>query len=205
MSISRDTADRAISAWNQVKEGKEPTIKWDLVMNSGEEALRLCEQEKLIHLFDEDQGHILYLDSRYNYNIVDIREYDGTLRIILDNDDRLAFKIAKICDKRESDPELNNNSESKIRIRMLKTVIPEFPFNPIASPQIRLLKEEEYDATSNKYGAVSAICSSGDPLGVKPGEFEFVSAPQWVLKQWIPNATAISALDASRKKDGGQQ
>ena len=118
MAISRDTADRAILAWNQVKEGKEPTIKWDLVMNSGEEALRLCEQEKLIHLFDEDQGHILYLDTLYNFNIVDIRDYqltpsdsewnylesgeqqhiqwyDGMLHIVLDNGDELAFKIKK--------------------------------------------------------------------------------------------------------------
>jgi len=118
MTITRDTADRAILAWNQVKEGKEPTIKWDLVMNSGEEALRLNEQEKLLHLFDEDQGHILYLDTLYNFNIVDIRDYqltpsdsewnylesgeqqhiqwyDGMLHIVLDNGDELAFKIKK--------------------------------------------------------------------------------------------------------------
>jgi len=54
----------------------------------------------------------------------------------------------------------------------------------------------------NKYGAISAICSNGDPLGVKPGEFAFVSALQWVLEHWIPNATAISALNAFKKKDG---
>ena len=122
MAISRDTADRAILAWNQVKEGKEPTIKWDLVMNSGEDALRLNEQEKLLHLFDEDQGHILYLDTLYNFNIVDIRDYqltpsdsewdfelpkeqqhiqwyDGMLHIVLDNGDELGFKIKKDGDQ----------------------------------------------------------------------------------------------------------
>ncbi len=118
MTITRETADRAILAWKQVKEGKELTIKWDLILNSGEEALILCEQEKLVHLFVETVGDILYLDSRYNYDIVDIRDYqltpyhtewdyleperdhrlqwkDDMLHIILDNGDELAFKIVE--------------------------------------------------------------------------------------------------------------
>jgi hypothetical protein len=40
----------------------------------------------------------------------------------------------------------------------------------------------EYQAISNKNGAISGLCENGEYLGVKPGEFEFVEAPEWVLK-----------------------
>ena len=118
MTITRDTADRAMLAWNLIKEGKKPTIRWNPVMSAGEEVLRWCEKEKLIRLSDKDQGDNLYLDSRYHYNVVDIRDYqltpsdsewdylesgeqqhiqwyDGMLHIVLDNGDELAFKIKK--------------------------------------------------------------------------------------------------------------
>lgn len=40
----------------------------------------------------------------------------------------------------------------------------------------------EYDAKSNQYGAISGLCDNGEYLGVKPGEFEFIEAPGWILK-----------------------
>ena len=68
----------------------------------------------------------------------------------------------------------------KIRIRMLKAVIPDFYL--LARPGTLLLTGKEYDAVSNRNGAISGICENGEKLGVKPGEFEFVSAPEWILK-----------------------
>lgn len=69
-----------------------------------------------------------------------------------------------------------------IKIRMLETVRPDLPF--LAKPGTVLVQGKEYDAEANKHGAVSGICENGDYLGVKPGEFEFVSAPEWLLKMW---------------------
>ena len=45
-----------------------------------------------------------------------------------------------------------------------------------------LLAGEVYDATANKNGAVSGITEEGIAIGVKPGEFEFVEAPEWLKK-----------------------
>jgi len=65
-----------------------------------------------------------------------------------------------------------------IRIRMIKNVMP----LPLLIKAGTVLKAgEEYDAVSNKYGAISGICSNGELLGVKPDEFEFIFAPDWVL------------------------
>jgi len=47
-----------------------------------------------------------------------------------------------------------------------------------------LCREKEYEAISNSHGAISGICENGEPLGVKPQEFVFVEAPEWVLKIW---------------------
>ena len=71
---------------------------------------------------------------------------------------------------------------SAIRIRMLQTVRPDFPF--LAKPDSVLWYAEEYDAVSNKYGAISGICENGERLGVRPGKFEFSVAPDWVLELW---------------------
>jgi len=90
-------------------------------------------------------------------------------------------------------------TESKIKIRMLRTVRPEFPFN--GNPAIELLKGKEYDATSNIHGAICGICASGDKMGVKPGEFTFVCAPEWVLEIWMPDATRASALNCAKVCD----
>lgn len=69
---------------------------------------------------------------------------------------------------------------NKIRIRMLQTVIPDLYF--LTRPGSILISGREYDAVSNQNGAISGICGNGEPLGVKPGEFEFITAPDWILK-----------------------
>jgi hypothetical protein len=65
-----------------------------------------------------------------------------------------------------------------IRIHMLKTVIPDFPFG--IKKGTRLLADGIYGATSNSLGAVCGICEGGELLGVKPGEFKFIQAPKWL-------------------------
>jgi hypothetical protein len=75
------------------------------------------------------------------------------------------------------------NDNEKIRIRMIQDVNPDFPF--LLSQDERkntyLLKGQDYDAMTNPQGAISAICDTGVHLGVKPNEFEFLEAPEWVL------------------------
>ena len=76
----------------------------------------------------------------------------------------------------------NTRGDCDIRIRMLKTVRPDFLF--MAKPGTILRADEECNAVSNQYGAISGISENGERLGVKPGEFEFVEAPDWVLDIW---------------------
>lgn len=62
-----------------------------------------------------------------------------------------------------------------MKIKMLETVHPEFPFLLTGVPaDTILICGEIYEATRNKYGAVCGICKNGQKLGVKPGEFEIV-------------------------------
>lgn len=70
-----------------------------------------------------------------------------------------------------------------IKIKMLKTVRPDFPFLQ-NDPKTILVVGEEYNAIANKNGAVSGICDNGKMLGVKPGEFAFIEAPEWLLALW---------------------
>ena len=42
----------------------------------------------------------------------------------------------------------------------------------------------EYEAGFNKNGAVFIKLPEGQTLGVKPGEFEFVKAPERLLEHW---------------------
>lgn len=67
----------------------------------------------------------------------------------------------------------------KIRVKMLTTVVPDIGFctdlNRIASAS------HEYDAVSNAYGAIAVICKNGKLLGVRPGEFEFIEAPERIF------------------------
>jgi len=74
----------------------------------------------------------------------------------------------------------------EIRIRMFKDVIPFYPFR---SSGTVLRAGKEYSAESNPNGAISGICANGELLGVKPGEFEFIEAPEWVLKKWRTEQT----------------
>lgn len=67
----------------------------------------------------------------------------------------------------------------KIRIRMLQNVRAALFF---AKPGTVLRAGLEYDAITNPYGAISGICENGERLGVKPSEFEFITAPEWVLE-----------------------
>lgn len=69
-----------------------------------------------------------------------------------------------------------------MRIKMLESVIPELPF--LAKSDMFLFAGNEYEAKANKNGAISALCESGEYIGVKPGEFEFVEAPEWILRIW---------------------
>lgn len=66
-----------------------------------------------------------------------------------------------------------------MKIRMLVSVKPDLVF--LAKPNTVLCAGEIYEATANKYAAICGICANGEHLGVKPGEFEFIEAPQWVL------------------------
>ncbi len=45
----------------------------------------------------------------------------------------------------------------------------------------------EYPAGCNKNGAVYVKLPEGKTLGVKPGEFEFIKAPAWLLEVWERN------------------
>lgn len=60
-----------------------------------------------------------------------------------------------------------------MKIKMLETVRPDFPFLLTGVPaDTILICSEVYEATKNKHGAVCGICENGQKLGVKPGEFE---------------------------------
>ena len=62
-----------------------------------------------------------------------------------------------------------------MKIKMLETVRPDFPFFIVGVHlDTMLIYGEVYEATPNKYGAVCGICKNGKKLGVKPGEFEIV-------------------------------
>jgi len=52
----------------------------------------------------------------------------------------------------------------------------------ISKPGTILRRGVCYNAKSNKYGAVSGLCDNGEWLGVKPKEFDFIEAPEWLLK-----------------------
>lgn len=73
-----------------------------------------------------------------------------------------------------------------IIIRMKKTVRPDFPLGIVGllgeKPGTILRAGMEYQAKANENGAISGLCENDEYLGVKPGEFAFVKAPDWVLK-----------------------
>lgn len=67
-------------------------------------------------------------------------------------------------------------------IRMLETVLPDLLF--LAKPGTILQAGNEYEARANKNGAISGLCPNGEYLGVRPGEFVFMSVPAWVQVIW---------------------
>ena len=85
---------------------------------------------------------------------------------------------------------VTKSENPKIKIKMLETVCPYQDFGVLGrlmaardgAEDRALLAGEVYDATANKNGAVSGITEEGIAIGVKPGEFEFVEAPEWLKK-----------------------
>ncbi len=59
------------------------------------------------------------------------------------------------------------------KIKMAKTVYPDYP-DPRQPAGTMLELDQVYDCWVNSYGAVSGICTNGEKLGVKPGEFDVV-------------------------------
>ena len=90
-----------------------------------------------------------------------------------------------------------------MKIRMLMTVRPDFPLIVTSLPGTILHVSEVYEATSNKNGAITAICANGERLGVKPCEFEFVSLPQWVYDKWAdmwPHSVEHATIEQEEQK-----
>lgn len=69
-----------------------------------------------------------------------------------------------------------------ITIKMAKTVRPDMPFLTKSGTILRC--GEKYDATANRNGAISGVCENGEKLGVRPGEFEFITITEWVFDIW---------------------
>lgn len=69
-----------------------------------------------------------------------------------------------------------------MKIKMIKDVRSDLPF--LSTPGTVLRFGKVYEATANKLGAVSGKCENGEMLGVRPGEFEFVSMPKWLYDKW---------------------
>jgi len=70
-----------------------------------------------------------------------------------------------------------------MKIKMLQTVRSDIPF--LSQPETVLIAGEEYEAKANKYGAISGQCENGEYLGVRPGEFRFLDAPEHIRKIWM--------------------
>ena len=70
----------------------------------------------------------------------------------------------------------------KIVIKMIKTARPDLSMFFKIDPAVVAEIGKEYNATSNQNGAICAVCANGERLGIKPGEFEFVEAPEWLIK-----------------------
>lgn len=71
-----------------------------------------------------------------------------------------------------------------MKIKMVQDVRSDLPF--LSTPGTILRFGKIYEATANKQGAVCGKCENGEMLGVRPGEFEFVSLPKWLYDKWKP-------------------
>lgn len=56
------------------------------------------------------------------------------------------------------------------KVRLLKSVYPDMPF--LCKDDTVCKRQHEYYVWVNSYGAVSAILTNGEQLGLKPDEFE---------------------------------
>ena len=87
---------------------------------------------------------------------------------------------------------------------MRKTVYPDFARIPGMVAEYG----KEYDATSNQYGAICAICANGEKIGVKPDEFDFAEAPEWLWEihtekdrdRWKARCEALEAANAQEAR-----
>jgi hypothetical protein len=70
----------------------------------------------------------------------------------------------------------------RILIEMTMTVRPDL--SHLAKPGTILRAGHRYQAISNRRGIISAFCHNGEKLGVKPGEFRFILAPEKILKRY---------------------
>lgn len=86
-----------------------------------------------------------------------------------------------------------------MKIRMLRTVRPDIPF--MAPPGTVLRAGKIYPATANRLGAVCGICDNLQPLGVRPEDFEFIEAPEWVLARWAEICPAVITLETRAVPD----
>ena len=76
-------------------------------------------------------------------------------------------------------------ADNEIVVRLLCNV----RGNPIIAPPGTIQREgNEVIANSNPYGAISAVCENGERLGLYPNEFEFIKAPEWVLRIWVQHS-----------------
>lgn len=84
-----------------------------------------------------------------------------------------------------------------LKVRLAETVRGSY----FISPPGTVLKEDRIiSAVSNQNGAISGICDNGELLGLYPGEFEFIEAPEWILRIWVrhQNCSGDSALKLIR-------
>jgi hypothetical protein len=84
----------------------------------------------------------------------------------------------------------------KIRVKMLRHV---FGCGFVCPPGTVAKGGMEYEGSSNQNGAISAILPNGEKLGLKPGEFEFLEAPEWVLRIWAQHDPNITCRLVKRK------
>jgi hypothetical protein len=80
----------------------------------------------------------------------------------------------------------------ELKVRILKTSRGNF----ISKPGTVLRAGDEVVAETNPNGAISGLCENGEWLGLYPEEFEFISAPEWVLKIWVKNIDCPSGESA---------
>ena len=88
-----------------------------------------------------------------------------------------------------------------MRIFVKANVMPDFPL--IAKSGTVLRVGAEYEAVSNRNGAICGICDNGEKLGLRPNEFKFLSMPQWIYDIWAPNYPDM-VKDAVIEPDEGE-